>query len=268
MAFGIESANEEMLKRVRKGITIPKTIEAVKMCVEAGIDPHCSFILGLPGETQETLQETLDFCEKIKEMGASYGIHLLAPFPGTAVREQMETFDLKILSEDWSEYHANRAIVETSSVSAAQLNAIVDEWNRKFAQLLTESRDNDSEQMREYAESLANLERILVYHDLMMAASLEEKGWWPHDGDLPSDADALERLAARVRGDAKQSGDKVLEILAHAHGARHIIRSDEDGVVRWAWNDRLEGVAQPSRTSALMVAAPRPRVEAVGAAMS
>jgi len=267
MAFGIESANEEMLKRVRKGITIPKTIQAVKMCLAAAIDPHCSFILGLPGETQGTLQETLAFCEKLKEMGASYGIHLLAPFPGTAVREQMETFDLKVLTDDWSQYHANRAIVETSSVSAEQLNAIVDEWNRKFEQLLNEARGSDSEAMREHAESLANLERILVYHDLMMAAALEEKGWWPHEGDVPSDADALERLAARVCGDAKKTAAEVLAILAHAQSVRHIIRTDDDGCVRWSWNDRLEGVAKPSRTSALMAMPPRP-LEALSAGVA
>lgn len=267
MAFGIESANEEMLKRVRKGITIPKTIEAVKMCKEAGIEPHCSFILGLPGETQETLRETLAFCEKLKEMGASYGLHLLAPFPGTAVREQMETFDLKILTDDWSQYHANRAIVETSSVSADQLNSIVENWTRQFEALLAEARRTDSEQLREYAESLTNLERILVYHDLMMTAALEEKGWWPHDGDVPSDADALERLAARVCGDANKTAAEVLAILSHAHSVRHIIREDEDGTVRWSWNDRLEGVAKPSRTSALMAAPRRPMAAAVSASL-
>lgn len=258
MAFGIESANAEILERVRKGITIPKTIEAVKMCVEAGIDPHCSFILGLPGETPETLKETLAFCELIKSMGASYGLHLLAPFPGTAVREQMETFDLKILTDDWSEYHANRAIVETSTVSAADLNAIVDEWNRKIRQLLEEARAEDSEQMRVHAESLQNLERILFYHDLMMRAALEENGSWPYDGEAPSDENALERLAARVCRAGKKSVDEALAILTHAHRARHIIRSDDDECVRWEWNDRLEGVAQQSRTASLMTRSLRP----------
>jgi radical SAM superfamily enzyme YgiQ (UPF0313 family) len=252
MAFGIESANEEMLKRVRKGITIPKTIEAVKMCVEAGIDPHCSFILGLPGETQETLQETLAFCEKIKGMGASYGLHLLAPFPGTAVREQMEGFDLKILTDDWSQYHANRAIVETSTVSADQLNAIVDEWTRNFERLLLESHTLDEEQRRVHSESLANLGRILFYHDLMMSAALEECGWWPHEGNVPGDPAALEILAARVCQTGNKSADQALDILTHAHAARHIIRTDSNGCVRWRWNDRLEGVAKPSRTSQLM----------------
>lgn len=267
MAFGIESANEEMLKRVRKGITIPKTIEAVKMCVEAGIDPHCSFILGLPGETPETLQETLAFCETIKEMGASYGLHLLAPFPGTAVREQMETFDLKILTDDWSQYHANRAIVETSTVSAAQLNAIVDEWTRKFEQLLLESDSLDDEQRQVHAESLANLGRILFYHDLMMSAALEERGWWPHDGDVPGDPAALEILAARVCQAGNKTVDQALDILTHAHTARHIIRTDDAGCVRWSWNDRLEGVAKPSRTSRLMAATAGDSMESGGVAV-
>lgn len=254
MAFGIESANAEILKAVRKGITIPKTLEAIEMCVAAGIDPHCSFILGLPGETQETIAETLAFCERIQSMGASYGIHLLAPFPGTAVREQKDGFDLKILSEDWSDYHANRAIVETSSVSAAQLNGIVDEWNRKFQQLLAESHAaQDSESARVHAESLENLVRILFYHELMMAEALETEGTWPRGAAPWDDASALVQLAERVCGVGNKTPAEALAILRHAHAVKHIIRKDDAERVRWEWNDRLEGVAQPSRTTRLMM---------------
>lgn len=254
MAFGIESANAEILKAVRKGITIPKTLEAIEMCVAAGIDPHCSFILGLPGETQETIAETLAFCERIQTMGASYGIHLLAPFPGTAVREQKDGFDLKILSEDWSDYHANRAIVETSSVSAAQLNGIVDEWNRKFQQLLAESHaSQDSESARVHAESLENLVRILFYHELMMSEALETEGTWRRETPHVDDESALVRLAERVCGVGNKTPAEALAILRHAHAVKHIIRKDDADHVHWEWNDRLEGVAQPGRTTRLMM---------------
>ena len=252
MAFGIESANAEILKAVRKGITIPKTLEAIEMCVEAGIDPHCSFILGLPGETPETIEETLAFCRQIQGMGASYGIHLLAPFPGTAIRERQAEFDVTFLTDDWSQYHANRAIVETPSVKAAQLNAIVDQWHSNFDQLLADARAaGDSELLREHAESLNNLERILFYHAVMMSEGLERKGWWVRSGDERDDA-TLVVLAERIAADGDQTPEQALAILRHAASVKHIIRKDDAAHVRWVWNDRLEGVAQPGRTSTRM----------------
>ncbi|MFH2132676.1 MAG: radical SAM protein, partial [bacterium] len=88
ISFGVESANTEILKRIKKGITLPKVINAIEMCIKAGIDPHVSFILGLPGETPETLKETQAFGEVLHELGGSYGFHLLAPFPGTAICDE------------------------------------------------------------------------------------------------------------------------------------------------------------------------------------
>ena len=57
--------------------------KAIKMCNTAGIIPHASFILGLPGETPETIQETVDFGLEMKKLGLSYGFHPpCPPFPG------------------------------------------------------------------------------------------------------------------------------------------------------------------------------------------
>ena len=100
ISFGVESANAEILKRVKKGITTDKVIKAIRMCIDAGIDPHASFILGLPGETPETLRETQDFGTVIHDNGGSYGFHLLAPFPGTAIYDDNQQYDLTILTED------------------------------------------------------------------------------------------------------------------------------------------------------------------------
>ena len=71
-------------------------VDAVDMCHWAGVTPFGSFILGLPGETPETIKETVNFGKQLKDMGLSYGFHLLAPFPGTEIREQSAAFDIKI----------------------------------------------------------------------------------------------------------------------------------------------------------------------------
>ena len=87
VSFGIETANSGILQTIRKGITLDQVVSAIDMCARAGVTPCASFILGLPGETPDTIEETRIFGEKIKAMGASYGFHLLAPNPRTfAVR--------------------------------------------------------------------------------------------------------------------------------------------------------------------------------------
>ncbi|MFZ5565198.1 MAG: B12-binding domain-containing radical SAM protein, partial [Thermodesulfobacteriota bacterium] len=107
VSFGVETANPEILKTIKKGITLEQVEAAVRACADAGVLPHVSFILGLPGETPETIEETRRFGEKIKAMGASYGFHLLAPFPGTEIRDRATELGIRILTDDWREYHAN-----------------------------------------------------------------------------------------------------------------------------------------------------------------
>jgi radical SAM superfamily enzyme YgiQ (UPF0313 family) len=126
ISFGIESGNPAMLKRVKKGITLDQARKAVDLCKEVGILPHASFMVGLPGETPETLKDTAEFS---KGLDIVYGFHFLAPFPGTTVREKIDQYDLEILTDDWSRYDANSAIVKTSALSPEAMNRFVAEFD-------------------------------------------------------------------------------------------------------------------------------------------
>ncbi len=135
ISFGLESGNEEMLERVEKHMKLDQARKAAKICKEVGMNVFSSFIVGLPGETKETLQETRDFAE---ELGTEFGYHFLAPLPGTPIRDEIEKFDLTIQSTDWDEYDANRAIVSTSKLNQKQMEEFVaeyevgcqDHWNK------------------------------------------------------------------------------------------------------------------------------------------
>ncbi len=132
VSFGIESGNQEMLKRVRKGITLDQAREAVKCCKEVGMRVFASFMVGLPGETPETMEDSKKFAE---ELDIEYGYHFLAPFPGTTLREDLENYDLEILTDDWNRYDANRSIVKTSQLNPEEIDQFVDD----FAKLQQES---------------------------------------------------------------------------------------------------------------------------------
>jgi len=126
--FGMESGNQEMLDRVRKRVKLDRIRQAVADSKAAGMRVFGSFIVGLPGETRETLMDSHRFAEGLDIM---YGYHFLAPFPGTTVYDQMDQYDLELLSHNWSDYDANSAIVQTSSVTAADIESFVEEYYMK-----------------------------------------------------------------------------------------------------------------------------------------
>lgn len=83
--FGIESGNDEILRRSRKGITTAQAWAAVKVCSQLGISTYGAFILGLPGETPQTAQDTISFACRLPLTMAGFSI--LIPYPGTQVFE-------------------------------------------------------------------------------------------------------------------------------------------------------------------------------------
>jgi len=127
LSFGIESGNKEMLKRVKKGITTEQVYRADKICKDKGFRAHGSFIAGLPGETIESFQDSL---KMQKDLNMEFGCHILAPFPGTTVREEIENYDLMVHSDDWDLYDANRAIISTSSLKSEDIMKLVDESHK------------------------------------------------------------------------------------------------------------------------------------------
>ena len=242
VSFGIESANPQILKAIKKGITLDQVESAVRMCNRAGITPCASFILGLPGETPETIKETMDFGEGLKRLGLAYGFHLLAPFPGTEIREQCEQYGIQILTNDWSQYHANRAIVETPEVSRRMMDGIVIEWENEYNQLLADikQRMQKKEASDEEAQQVINLERIVMIYDLMMKNEIERNGVWSHDGRPVSTDDSLKKLADRISHSIDASFEMLYNTLGHALNQGNLTCKDKNGKIRWQWVDFLD----------------------------
>jgi anaerobic magnesium-protoporphyrin IX monomethyl ester cyclase len=92
ISWGIESANEEILRRARKGISLEKVERALRWSKAAGIKNWGYFIIGLPGETEETIQQTIDFSKKLPLDLALF--HIAAPYPGTP-------FFFEVLENGW-----------------------------------------------------------------------------------------------------------------------------------------------------------------------
>ncbi|HUV12056.1 MAG TPA: radical SAM protein [Acidobacteriota bacterium] len=81
ISWGIESASEQILKRTRKGASPSKAKQALLWARKAGILNWGYFIIGLPGETVETIKQTIEFSKKLPLEIALF--HIAAPYPGT-----------------------------------------------------------------------------------------------------------------------------------------------------------------------------------------
>ncbi|MCP4544433.1 MAG: radical SAM protein [Chloroflexi bacterium] len=81
ISWGIESGNEKVLKRVRKGIDLERVKQSLRWSKEAGIRNWGYFIIGLPGETEETIQETIRFSKQLPLDLVLF--HIAAPYPGS-----------------------------------------------------------------------------------------------------------------------------------------------------------------------------------------
>lgn len=92
ISWGIESGNEQILRHARKGAYPDKAERALRWARAAGIMNWGYFIIGLPGETEETVRQTIDFAKKLPLDIALF--HVAAPYPGTP-------FFFEVVENNW-----------------------------------------------------------------------------------------------------------------------------------------------------------------------
>lgn len=85
--FGVESGVQEILDNVRKDITIEETRNAFELCHKYKIDTHAHCMIGSPGETRETIEQTIGFIIDIDPTIITFGI--TTPYPGTPLFDEV-----------------------------------------------------------------------------------------------------------------------------------------------------------------------------------
>ena len=86
LLVGFESGNQEILNAIRKGTRVDRARRFAEDCRRLGILLHGTFILGLPGETRETIERTIAFAKEVDPY--SLQVSLAAPYPGTELHRQ------------------------------------------------------------------------------------------------------------------------------------------------------------------------------------
>lgn len=229
VSFGIESGDPEMLKRIRKGITLDQARKAIACCKEADVLPHASFMVGLPGETKETLQATQGFAN---ELNIAYGYHFFSPFPGTTVREELENYDIEILTDDWSKYDANSPIVKTSQLRPEEMKVFVEEYDRKNDQVwseMLERQKNGTCTDREYLLIEGNRKLSLIYR-ILSEDLIEETPCTKDNGSHP-----IELLAETLSHKTGTDRSFISRVLMDFFAAGFIQATQVNGSYHYYW---------------------------------
>ena len=112
LLVGYESGNQQILHNIKKGMRIEVAKQFTKDCHELGIKIHGTFILGLPGETKETIEQTIKFAVEVNPH--TMQVSLAAPYPGTFLYDQA-------VENGWLDA-ANAELIDERGVQIAPLH--------------------------------------------------------------------------------------------------------------------------------------------------
>jgi len=127
--YGIESANEKILESIRKNVNLEKTAKAVRMTKDAGISVRCTFMFGNPGETRETIDETIAYSIALDPDIALYNI--TTPYPGTEMFEWARE-NGTLITQDWDRYDLGEPVMNLPTIDNETLKKKYKEAFRRF----------------------------------------------------------------------------------------------------------------------------------------
>jgi len=113
LLFGLESASDETLGRINKGVTVDRIIKELKWASETGLEPHITIMVGYPWETKEDAMKTVKLAKWLFEEGYASTLQatIVVPYPGTKMFEECKKSGL-LLTEDWDEYDMRRLVMK------------------------------------------------------------------------------------------------------------------------------------------------------------
>jgi len=137
ISFGLESGNDEILKRANKKTTVKQNEKAIEICYKYGIYTKGHFIIGLPGETEQTARDTIEFAKRMKKKGLKEAnFYLLVPFPGTAIWRNPDKYGIEIVDRNFNNYlqagKRLKAVIRTKDLDESDLERLVKEAKEEF----------------------------------------------------------------------------------------------------------------------------------------
>lgn len=102
LAFGVETGDEDILESIDKRVTHDQIRQAFKNAKKVGLETVGFFIIGLPGDTEATMEKTIQLACELDPLVANFS--MMTPYPGTKVWEQVHRNGGQMLVKDWQDY--------------------------------------------------------------------------------------------------------------------------------------------------------------------
>ncbi|MDY6907995.1 MAG: radical SAM protein [Chloroflexota bacterium] len=232
--FGIESADEGILKTINKGITVDQVRAGVGTAREAGLNVFNSFIMGLPGETPETARHSMAFARELnRDYGANFGFHILAPLPGTALYDEAERFGLRILTRDWARYDANEPITETVTMGPGDVLEAMADYDRGIAAVWEEMKRRTEAGDPTFEKEVRRRETKEFVWRLLKDDVIARVGWFRYrDDGVPAEQRLAQRVSQRLAVPTELAAREVEGLVR-----RGLIVSEQvGGGYTWRWS--------------------------------
>jgi radical SAM superfamily enzyme YgiQ (UPF0313 family) len=127
--FGVESGSQQVLDAMRKGISPAQTVKAFKWAKEVGLMTVANVVLGFPGETKETIWETIKFIERLSPNDVGY--YIATPYPGTPLYETVKEKGLLKIT-DFNKFDTATPVFEMGTMSEQELRDIRERAFQRF----------------------------------------------------------------------------------------------------------------------------------------
>jgi radical SAM superfamily enzyme YgiQ (UPF0313 family) len=117
--YGVESGVQQLVDNIDKSMDLEVVERNVALTKALGINVHLTFTFGLPGETAETIQRTIDFVLELDPDSVQFSV--TTPFPGTTYLQELKDQGL-LVSEDWDHFDGNYgSVIRTETLSSDEL---------------------------------------------------------------------------------------------------------------------------------------------------
>jgi len=131
LLVGYETGSQQILNNIRKGTRVDVARRFTEDCHRLGITIHGTFIVGLPGETRETIRETISFAREVNPH--TLQVSLAAPYPGTELYQQAQAngwlaTDAALVADDGVQI----AALSYPHLSHGEIFDALEEFYRKF----------------------------------------------------------------------------------------------------------------------------------------
>lgn len=145
LEYGVESANENVLRLTNKKQDKRKIIGAFELTKEAGINVHTNWMIGLPGETKESMLYNIEFaCDMVRKRLIDTLNHvIMVPYPGTPLAKNPDKYGIRILTKDWTQYDEyGLPVFESDTMTRQEALKLYEYANKRFSEVLEETHNS------------------------------------------------------------------------------------------------------------------------------